>query len=116
MGMGLMDLVMEQWAFLQDVAQLIQYAAAKGYTLSGGELWRTPEQEALDVKAGRSHTMNSNHLRRLAIDLNFFNDAGQLVSNPQDMGTFWESLNPFNRWGGNFTTLRDYPHFERNVP
>lgn len=109
------DLVAEQWAFLQDVAQLLQYAAAKGYTLTGGELWRTAEQEQLDVQQGLSHTMKSNHLRRLAIDLNYIVD-GELKQTPADLGAYWESLNPQNRWGGNFTTLRDYPHFERNLP
>lgn len=109
-----MNLITEQWAFLQDVAQLLHYASVKGYVLTGGELWRTADQEMLDVKAGRSHTMNSNHLRRLAIDLNYIVD-GELAPNPEDMGQFWESLNPKNRWGGHFQTLKDFPHFERNV-
>lgn len=60
--------------------------------------------------------MNSNHLRRLAIDLYFFRD-GKLVSSPEELkelGTFWESLHPKNRWGGNWKFV-DCPHFERNV-
>ena len=36
--------------------------------LSG--LWRSPEQQEIYFKSGRSKTMNSNHLRRCAIDLN----------------------------------------------
>jgi hypothetical protein len=31
------------------------------------------------------------------------------------LGVYWESLYPKNRWGGNFKSLVDCPHFERNV-
>lgn len=112
-----MSLVVEQAAFLLDVCKLIQHATEQGWTITGGELFRTAEQQAIHVKAGRSKTMRSNHLRRLAIDLNFFRN-GQLVWDKEQiapLGAFWESLNPKNRWGGNFNSLVDVPHFERNV-
>lgn len=109
-----MSLVDEQWDFLQDVARLIQKAADLGYQVTGGELYRTAAQEQLDVDQGLSRTLDSNHLRRLAIDLNFFKD-GQLVV-PNDLGAYWEELDPLNRWGGNFHSIKDTDHFERNVP
>lgn len=109
-----MSLVDEQHAFLMDVAKLLVKAQQLGYLVTGGELWRTPEQEALYVQEGKSNTMNSNHLRRLAIDLNCFIGKNAVV--PRDLGEFWEGLNPLNRWGGNFTILRDTDHFERNSP
>ncbi len=43
--------------------------------VTGGELARTPEQQAIYVKTGRSKTLNSIHLKRCAIDLNFFKDG-----------------------------------------
>ena len=110
-------LVTEQAEFLRDVVRLIEYASDTGWVVTGGELWRTPEQQAQYVKTGRSKTLQSNHLRRLAIDLNFFKD-GKLVYDVaalRPLGTFWEALNPKNRWGGNFKSLIDVPHFERNV-
>jgi hypothetical protein len=61
--------------------------------------------------------MNSIHLKRCAIDLNFFKD-GKLIWDREQLapiGAYWQSLNPKNRWGGNFKTLVDVPHFERNV-
>ncbi|MFN9193831.1 MAG: M15 family metallopeptidase [Pseudomonadota bacterium] len=112
-----MSLVPEQAAFLLDVCRLIQYATSQGWTITGGELYRTLEQQQIHVKAGRSKTMNSNHLRRLAIDLNFFKD-GKLVWDKNTiapLGSYWETLHPKNRWGGNFRSLVDVPHFERNV-
>lgn len=109
-------LITEQHEFLLDVANLIQYAAGKGYTVTGGELYRTLAQQKIYVEQGKSKTMDSNHLRRLAIDLNFF-WQGEAVTDYdlEDFGRYWESLNKQNRWGGNFHDLPDRDHFERNV-
>ena len=104
----------EQHAFLMDVAKLLVRASQLGYRITGGELYRTPEQEEIYLKEGLSHTLNSNHLRRLAIDINCF--VGDVATVPSDLGEYWESLNPLNRWGGHFSSLKDSDHFERNVP
>lgn len=112
-----MSLIYEQHAFLQDVARLVIFADQAGFIVTGGELWRTPEQQSIYVKTGRSKTMASNHLRRLAIDLNFLKD-GKLVwdvSAIKPVGDYWESLHPKNRWGGNWKSFKDVPHFERNI-
>lgn len=112
-----MSLSDEQAAFLLDACKLIVYATDLGFKVTGGELARTPEQQALHVKAGRSKTMNSIHFKRCAIDLNFFKD-GQIIWNKETfapLGAYWENMHPKNRWGGNFNSLVDYPHFERNV-
>ena len=58
-----MSLVKEQAAFLLDVAKLVQKATELGFTVTGGELARTPEQQQIYVKTGRSKTMNSIHLK-----------------------------------------------------
>ena len=111
-----MSIVPAQAEFLQDACKLIQWAVEQGWVVTGGELYRTPEQQAIYVKTGRSATMKSNHLIRCAIDLNFFKE-GKLVWDKDQLaplGAFWESLNPKNRWGGNFKKLVDLPHFERN--
>ena len=112
-----MSLVSDQAAFLLDVCRLILFATNEGFVVTGGELARTPEQQALHVKAGRSKTMNSIHLKRCAIDLNFFKN-GKIIWDKAALapiGTYWERLHAKNRWGGNFKSLVDCPHFERNV-
>lgn len=112
-----MSLVNEQAAFLLDAGKLVQYATDQGFVVTGGELWRTPEQQKVYVQTGRSKTMASNHLRRLAIDLNFFKN-GELIYDKnvlRPIGEYWESLNAANRWGGNFRSIVDVPHFERNI-
>jgi peptidoglycan L-alanyl-D-glutamate endopeptidase CwlK len=112
-----MSLSQEQAAFLLDVCKLINFATEQGWMITGGELYRTPEQQEIYLKTGRSKTMASNHLKRCAVDLNFFKD-GKLVWDKNQIapiGAYWESLNEKNRWGGNFKSLIDVPHFERNV-
>lgn len=112
------DLVQQQHEFLRDVALLILRAVSFGYTITGGELWRTEDQEKLYIQQGKAapgSETSSNHLRRLAIDFNFFKN-GQPVYLVTELGSYWEGLNPYNRWGGNFTSFKDYAHFERNSP
>lgn len=117
-----MSLVRSQAEFLIHVTQLLQKAYELGFVVTGGELYRTAEQQKIYMDTGRSKTMNSNHLRRLAIDLNFFvqqgdgalaltYDKGML----QALGDYWEALHEHNRWGGNWTSFKDTPHFERRA-
>jgi hypothetical protein len=120
-----MNLVAEQNAFLLDFAKLINYIdnTDDGMLITGGELWRTPEQQKIYFDSGKSKTMNSNHLRRLAVDLNFIKNGIVIYDKEalQRYGDYWESLNPANRWGGNFpkwfpgSTFTDCPHFERTA-
>jgi hypothetical protein len=110
-----MSLVAEQAAFLLDVGKLVQYATSLGFVVTAGEMYRTPEQQEIYVKTGRSQTMNSLHLQRLAIDFNFFKE-GKLVYDKvalAPLGLYWESLHPLNSWGGNGKKLVDTPHFSR---
>lgn len=110
-----MSVVTEQAAFLLDVCKLVEEATRQGFTVTAGEMYRTPEQQAVYVKTGRSKTMNSLHLTRRAVDLNFFRD-NKLVYNKDalaPLGAYWESLHPLNSWGGNGQKLVDVPHFSR---
>lgn len=118
-----MSMVDEQFAFAQDVAKLIQHAAVRGFVVTFGEVARTVEQQQIYMKQGKSKTMNSMHLKRLAVDFNVFKD-GKLIpaSEFAVLGKYWEALNPKNRWGGNFDkdwakrdNFIDGPHFERQV-
>lgn len=112
-----MGLVNEQAAFLLDVCILVPYATRLGFQVTGGELQRPVEMQAIYVRTGRSKTMEGYHLRRLAIDLNFIFE-GQLcydVMALRPIGAYWESLHPKNKWGGNFNSFKDLPHFERRT-
>lgn len=112
--MGLRD---EQMEFVKDVVlQLIPKAWQLGFEVTVGEVQRPPEMQKIYYDRGSSRTLTkSNHLVKCAIDLNLFRN-GRLASlnEIRPLGEFWESLHPKNRWGGNFSNLKDGPHFERN--
>ena len=126
-----MSLVAKQWQFMKDLKKLIDYIEKQGWIVTGGELWRHPHMQEYYVKTGRSKTMHSQHLKRLAIDLNFFRPAKEgekptvviegapyvltwRAEEIEPFGQFWESLSTSNRWGGHFKTFKDVPHFEKD--
>ena len=104
-----------QEQFAQSAALLIQKAAELGYGVTGGELWRTPEQAAWNASHGLG-IAHSLHEDRLAIDLNLFKD-GEFLTTPDayvELGTWWKSLGPAYRYGGDFT-IKDYDHFSLSM-
>lgn len=101
-----------QEAFARNVAKLINFINANGYQCTIGETFRTKEQAALDAKLGIG-IKDSNHMYRLAIDLNIFK-AGKYLNKTEEYkfaGVFWESLNRANEWGGRWKRA-DANHFE----
>ena len=112
-----MSLVNEQYAFLLDMCKLVQYAQSIGFKMTAGELYRTPEQQEIYMKTGRSQTMDSLHLKRLAVDFNIFKDDKLCYDKKvlAPLGAYWESLHPMNSWGGNGRKLVDTPHFSRGL-
>ena len=110
-----MSLREEQTAFTLDVAKLINYADEIGIELTFGEVQRTAYQQAKYVADGKSKTMNSKHIDKLAVDFNFF-VGGRLTYDLEDveqLGRYWESLDDKNE-AGMFWKFRDTPHFQRN--
>lgn len=113
-----------QEIFSLQAAHLIFEAQKMGFGVRLGEALRTPEQQKLYFASKASKTMNSQHLKKLAIDLNLIKD-GRLATAKEikPLGDFWESLDPLNRWGGSWrglveagkSSFVDSPHFERNA-
>jgi hypothetical protein len=115
-----MSLVNLQIAFAQNVARLILHIAEMGYSCTLGEAWRTSEQAAIYAKK-KIGILNSLHRERLAIDLNIFKGNEYLTDGQKfrEIGKFWCSLDPRNRWGGDWDgdgvqdpSDRDGNHFE----
>jgi hypothetical protein len=132
-----MTLSQHQRIFTQHIGMLIAFAYQNGIGLTFGEAHRTPSQMLLNffgyevVRSGNgialkkvprlSKTLLSLHADRLAVDFNFFIN-GKLTYAFEDvkiLGDYWESLDPLNRWGGDFNNndvadgFVDTPHFER---
>ena len=107
-----MTLRQRQSVFAQNTAKLILYAYEIGFEVTLGEALRTVEQQRIYVNSGKSKTMNSRHIQRLAIDLCLFRNGTYLTGKEdyRQLAEYWESLNPDNvagyRWGW------DANHFE----
>jgi hypothetical protein len=99
-----MTLREKQSLFMKLLPRLLDYIHQQGYEVTGGELWRTPEQAAINAERGVG-TSTSLHLDRLAIDLNLFKDGEFLTSTEAltRFGEYWESLHPLCCWGGRFS-------------
>lgn len=106
-----MTLGQQQEAFARDVEALLMFAHSTGFGVRIGEAWRPPEMQRIYVETGRSKTMKSRHLDKLAIDLHFTRN-GQLCY-PEAIGRFWEALSPENSAGMFWQSFKDSPHFER---
>ena len=108
----LSELVLRQAKFLLALTDLIKFATACGFKITGGELERTAEQAKLNARKGIG-IANSLHCSRRAGDLNFYLPTGELVADKvrlEKIGKFWESLG--GTWGGRFTKYDDSRHFE----
>lgn len=121
----------KQSRFVKLQGQLIAWAYDNGYELTEGEGYRTNEQALIysldkprlnaliailksnafydlaqtleDNRAGAGVKL-SYHGKRLAVDFNVFKN-GVYLTDTKDLdplGTFWKSLDPLCRWGGDF--------------
>lgn len=102
----------KQSIFLLNVAKLIIWAFENGMELTGGELTRTDEQQAIYIKEGKSKIKRSKHQDRIAIDLNLFIN-GQYMTDRESykpLAAYWKSLNAANKAGYDWGW--DANHFE----
>lgn len=109
-----MKLSEKQQIFTENIAKLIIYSYNYGIGLTFGHAWRSLEEQKRLKASGKSQTLKSKHLDRLAVDFNFF-VAGKLTydrSKIQPLGDYWEGLHPDNEWGGNWVSFVDTPHFQ----
>lgn len=103
----------KQTLFLANVSKLINYAnSLPGYEITGGELWRTPEQQAIYLSKGMSKTKFSKHQDRLAIDINVFIDGVYRTDKAAfaPLAKYWKELDSNNVSG--FDWNWDYNHFQ----
>jgi hypothetical protein len=101
---------------LEKIAKINEYPElAEGYHMMAGEMLRTDAQQAIYVQQGLSKTYDSRHLKRLAADL-YIISGGQIIANPKWMGDIWESFAEDNQWGGNWKSIFDPNHFEKEPP
>lgn len=99
-----MTLREKQSLFVFNIHKLIEWAYRNGFELTFGEAWRSEATQHIYVSTGKSKTLNSRHLQRLAVDFNIFRN-GLLINSPVDikpLGDFWVTLHTDNVWGGDW--------------
>ncbi len=104
----------EQEIFSANIAKLIEYINKRGYHVTFGEAYRTHEQALIYAHEGLG-IKNSLHCERLAMDLNIFAPNGRLLTTVEEcepFGAYWESLHPFNVWGGRWKHRPDSDHYQ----
>ena len=107
-----MKLSEKQQHFTRMVGILIGYAHSMNIGLTFGEAWRTKEQQEIYLKSGKSKTVDSKHLERLAVDFNVFIKGEYRTDRAsyEALGNHWKSLDSSNKWGGDWGW--DANHFE----
>jgi len=133
-----MSLRTAQEVFAKNTISLYQFILSQDFTFTYGEVYRTDVQAWINsqptdstlvchvanktitvqypLPVGGVGILKSKHRDRLAVDINIFKD-GSLVDGKeilQPLGNYWETLDPLNRWGGNFKGFYDPYHFESN--
>lgn len=95
-------LLRAQVEFSVMVAKLILRANELGYQVTFGDAYRDPR-----VSYGHP---NSVHRRRLAVDLNLFQNGKYLTATEDHrvLGEWWKSQHPLARWGGDFEDGNHY--------
>jgi len=105
-----MSLGKKQREFSRLVPRLIDQAHALGYEVTIGDVYRHPRVHGqIGEKKAYGHR-NSNHKRKLAIDLNLFKD-GKYLSSTEDhrlLGNWWERQGEDCRGGGRFNDGNHY--------
>ena len=95
-----------QQQFTLSIAQIINYAYAKGYTLTFGDAYRDPRLHGEHGSSGGYGAKSSCHKLRLAIDFNLRVDGALIYdgNHPawKDIGEEWEKIHALARWGGRF--------------
>ena len=115
-----MKLSDKQFNFAQDVILLLTYCVVHNVKITFGEVYRTEYQHKEYQRLEYTFASRSKHQDRLAIDLNMWSgDKVMWTMTPaeqkaafQDVGDYWESIRPGNKWGGNFNSWTDATHFE----
>jgi len=132
------ELFKKQIVFLPNIAELIRYATRRGARFTEAESYVKDTvfyirnlHPGINIKS--PHREDGGHFNRLAKDMNLFLPKnGQNDHVPPDeieydwivnahpmwneLGTYWKSLHPLNRWGGDFRNskgekVNDFNHF-----
>ena len=102
----------QQRKFAKLLEKLLHCIHSNGWECTLGECLRTPEQQEIYLKSGKSKIVDSKHLNKLAIDINLFIN-GEFTTNEhyyRKLGDFWRSLDSECVSGSDWNW--DFNHFQ----
>lgn len=107
-----MTLGEKQRLFMKLLGEFLVWVYQQGYEVAGGELERPKAQAEANAASGAG-IANSNHLRRLAIDLMLFKGGVYQTDSEayRPLGEKWKSMHELCCWGGDFKGRPDGNHF-----
>lgn len=111
------ELLVKQQTFFRLLPSLFLHATFLGFEASLGDGYRDPRVFGdIGVKKGYGHSKSA-HKQRLAVDINLYKDGEycKLTEDHKELGEFWESLHPDNRWGGRFNDGNHYSHLYNGI-
>lgn len=105
-----MSLGNKQRKFTRLLPLLLNKAHELGYEVTLGDAYRDPRVFGRAGIAKGYGRKESNHKRRLAIDLNLFKEGVYLreTEDHRELGEYWESLDVDCCWGGQFNDGNHY--------
>ena len=100
----------KQRLFTRLVARLLLRAEFMGYDVTFGDAYRDPRVFGEPGEQRGYGRPESNHKRRLAIDLNLFKNNEYLrdTEDHRPLGEWWELQHELCRWGGRFNDGNHY--------
>ena len=98
--------------FTELLAKLIARAPLMGIELALGEVSRDARVAQMNANEGKGIS-NSLHLVGLAADINLYKDGLYLGTTEahRTLATYWKTLHPLCRWGGDFKERPDGNHY-----
>lgn len=105
----------QQEEFTFNLARFLIAARGQGFFPRLREVQRTFDQQKIYFDQGKSRTLTgSYHLKSLAADIYFFKADGTEASEAEKtmLAKIWKELDPRCKWGGDFKSIVDMPHFE----
>jgi len=106
-----MRLSEKQVKFTGMLGKLLVFASDNEIPIKIVELYRSPEKQFNLYKKGKTKTLNSSHIKGLAVDLAIIKD-GQYITEETayvSLGEYWEEVGGV--WGGSWHTFKDSVHF-----
>ncbi|MCX3264930.1 M15 family metallopeptidase domain-containing protein [Pedobacter agri] len=110
-----------QFTFTRNLNKLLTVCFSSGFEVTMGEVFRTELQQQVYFKLCKTKTLDSYHLKRLAVDLHLFKDNIFLSENSayEFLAEYWGKLDPRNfagyywGWDAMHFEMREYERSDR---